>query len=308
MMKPYEFSIQSADGTVIQAYKWANENPKAVVQIAHGAIEYAMRYDDFANALAAHGFSVYANDHRGHGKTAGSPENVAYFSDNDGGFSLAVDDAHQLTQTIKEENEGLPVFLLGHSMGSLMSRVYAAKYGSDIDGLLLTGTGRAASLLISIVRGLAKHDMKRHGRKHKSAFLHSLVFGTLNKSFKGDTGSEFICSDEAVVAAYAADEYCGNTATAEFVYELLWGTRQASAKETFEKYPKDMPLFIGAGEFDSMGGSKLKAVKKDVADYQKEGVSDLTFHIYEGMRHEILNEKQKQKVYTDIIEWLEKRV
>lgn len=308
VMKPNEFTYDAADGTRIFAYKWANDNPKAVVQIAHGAIEHAMRYDDFANALVNQGFTVYASDHRGHGKTADGAENVAYFSDKDGGFSMAVDDMYALTTQIKQENEGLPVFLLGHSMGSLMSRVYASRYGKELDGLVLTGTGRTSSVLISIVQALAKRDMKKNGRKHKSPFLHSLVFGTLNRPFKGKTGSEFICTDEKVVDAYAADELCGNTATGEFVYELLWGTRQASAKETFEKYPIDLPLFIGSGEFDTVGGSKLKAVKKDVADFEKAGVKDLTFKKYDGMRHEILNEKDKQTVYQDIIGWLEKRV
>lgn len=303
-----EFTFTSADGTVIHAYKWIAENPKAVVQIAHGAVEHALRYDDFARTLAEKGFTVYASDHRGHGKTAGSPENVAYFSDHNGGFGLAVLDMHTLTELIKTENPGLPVFLLGHSMGSLLSRLYAAKFGNELKGLVLTGTGRADAGLISFVRGLSKLNMKIYGRKHKTPFLDSLVFGTLNSPFKAEGKSAFICSDEAVINAYRADDYCGNTATAEFIYELMGGTRDAFRKETFENCPKELPVFIGAGEFDSMGGKKLAGVKADVGDYKKAGVKDLEFHVYEGMRHEILNEKQKQKVYSDIIEWLSKKI
>jgi alpha-beta hydrolase superfamily lysophospholipase len=300
-MKPHELSFQSADGTVIYGYKWDAEVPKAVVQIAHGAIEHAMRYDDFANALCKQGFVVYADDHRGHGHTAGEVGNVAYFGDNDGGFSTAVDDLHILTQRIREENPGLPVFLLGHSMGSLMARVYASRYGKELSGLVLTGTGRVSPPLIALVRSMARVSMKLRGRRHRSPFLHNLVFGTLNRPFKGETGSEFICSDEEVVRAYAADPFCGNLATAEFVYELLGGTGMAAAKQTFERYPKDLPLFIGSGEFDSMGGVGLKAVKQDVEDFKKTGVTDFEFKIYEGMRHEILNEKEKHRVYEDII-------
>ena len=306
-MKPYELSFQSSDGTVIHAYKWVAETPKAAVQIVHGAVEHAMRYDDFAQALSSRGFVVYAADHRGHGKTAGSLENAAYFSDKPGGFSMAVDDLHELTQLISQENPGLPVFLLGHSMGSLMARVYASVYGSGLKGLILTGTGRVSAPLIALVRGFARVIMAMRGRRHRSPFLHSLVFGTLNKPFKGETGSEFICSDEAVVKAYAADPYCGNLSTAEFIYELLGGTRAAALKQTFARYPKALPLFIGAGEFDSMGGTKLKAVKQDVADFKKTGVTDFEFKIYDGMRHEILNEKEKHRVYDDIIAWIEKR-
>ncbi|MDD5017196.1 MAG: lysophospholipase [Eubacteriales bacterium] len=306
-MKVYEFSYESSDGTVIHAYKWVADNEKAVVQITHGAVEHAMRYDDFARALAERGCSVYASDIRGHGKTAGCPENVGYFSDKKGGFDAAVDDTYALTKKIKEENPGLKVFLLGHSMGSLIARVYAARYGNDLSGVMLTGTGRVNPLLIAVVRALAKCIIILRGRRHKSPFLHSLIFGTLNRPFKSETKSAFICSDKAVVDAYLADEYCGNTSTAEFVSELLRGTRDATKKETFEKYPKELPLFIGSGEFDSMGGKNLKAVKKDAADFEKAGVVDMTFHIYEGMRHEILNEKQKKKVYADIIEWIDRR-
>lgn len=306
-MKPYELSFQSADGTVIHGYKWETDVPKAAVQIAHGAIEHAMRYDDFANALCAHGFVIYACDHRGHGRSAGTPENVAYFGDKDGGFNAAVEDLHVLTQRIREENPGLPVFLLGHSMGSLMARVYASRYGNELSGLILTGTGRVSPPLIALVRSMARMSMKLRGWRHRSPFLHNLVFGTLNRPFKGETDSEFICSDEKVVKAYAADPYCGNLTTAGFIYELLGGTRAASAKETFARYPKDLPLFIGAGEFDSMGGSGLKAVKQDVKDFKKAGVTDLEFKIYQGMRHEILNEKDKQRVYEDIIAWLNDR-
>jgi alpha-beta hydrolase superfamily lysophospholipase len=302
-----EFSFTSGDGTHIYAYRWDAESPKAVVQIAHGAVEHAQRYSDFAEALVKQGFTVYADDHRGHGKTAGTPGDVAYFSDNDGGFDLAVEDMRTLTGIIKSENPGLPVFLLGHSMGSLLSRIYASRYGSELSGLVLTGTGRANPLLISVTRGLAKREMKKYGGRHKTPFLDSLVFGTLNKPFKDEGKSAFICSDVNVVEAYRADDYCGNTATSEFIYELLGGTRAAFRTQTFENYPKDLPLFIGAGEFDTMGGKRLSGVKKDVECYKSAGARDVEFHIYKGMRHEILNEKEKQSVYSDIISWLNKR-
>ncbi len=302
-----EIVYNSNDGTRIYAYRWLTENPKAVVQIVHGAVEHALRYSDFAETLTAHGFAVYACDHRGHGKTAGNPDNVAYLSDGDGGFDLIVEDMRALTGIIKSDHPGLPVFLLGHSMGSLLSRIYASRYGSDISGLVLTGTGRANPLLISIARGIAKLEMKKYGGRHKTPFLDSLVFGTLNKPFKSEGRSAFICSDSKVVEAYRADDYCGNVSTSEFIYELLGGTRAAFRKQTFEGCPKDLPLFIGAGEFDTMGGKNLSGVKKDVECYKKAGVRDVEFHVYEGMRHEILNEKDKQRVYSDIISWLNKK-
>jgi alpha-beta hydrolase superfamily lysophospholipase len=303
-----EFTLTSGNGTEISAYSWIPGDPVAAVQISHGAVEHARRYDGFARFLAANGFAVYADDHRGHGKTAGAPENVTYLGEMSGGFLQTVEDMRGLTARIKNDLPGLPVFLLGHSMGSLMSRVYASKYGEGLAGLVLTGTGRVNPALIALVRGIAKTITALYGRRHRSPLCHKLVFGTLNRPFKGETGSEFISSDDAVVKAYASDEYCGNTATAAFIDELLYGTRAAFRKETFENTPKDLPLFIGAGEFDTMGGPGLKEVKKDVADYRKAGMADFEFHIYEGMRHEVLNEKDKQRVYDDILAWLKKRI
>ena len=304
----YDVFTMTSGSAEITVYKWVPDDACAAVLISHGAVEHARRYDGFARFLASHGFAVYANDHRGHGRTAGLPENVAYLGETGGGFLQMVEDMHCLTLRIKSDLPGLPVFLLGHSMGSLIARVYAAKYGSELAGVILTGTGRVSPELIALGRGIAKTITALYGRRHRSPLCHQLVFGTLNRPFKGGTGCEFISTDDAVIKAYAADEYCGSTVTAAFTDELLYGTRLAFCKETFENTPKDLPLFIGAGEFDTMGGPGLKQVKKDVSDYRRAGIADLEFHIYEGMRHEILNEKDKQRVYDDILAWLKKRV
>lgn len=303
-----EFSLVSMDNTALSGYCWLPDAPVAAVQIAHGAVEHALRYDHFARHLADNGFAVYALDHRGHGKTAGSPQNVTYLGEKSGGFLLMVEDMHRLTAHIREMHPGLPVFLLGHSMGSLMARIYASRWGAELSGLVLTGTGRVSPALIALVRGIAKTVTVVRGRRHKSPLCHALVFGTLNKPFKGATGSEFICSDNAVVQAYAADEYCGNTATAAFIDELLFGTRAAFRKNVFSGTPQSLPLFIGSGEYDTMGGPGLREVRNDVADYQRAGMADMEFHVYEGMRHEILNEQDKQRVYSDITAWLNKKI
>lgn len=299
-----EFTYAAKDGAYIYAYRWEAADPKAIVLIVHGAVEHAQRYEDFASVLSANGFTVYAPDLRGHGKTAGRPENVPYFSDGGNGYSLVVEDVHTLIKLIKKENKDLPVFLLGHSMGSFLARVYAARYGDELSGLLLTGTGRDVPLLISMGKLLARLQMGIYGRRHRSPFLDSLVFGKLDRPFKSEGRSSFICSDRAVVEAYRADEYCGCISTPEFIFELLGVLRAAFKKQTFEGCPKGLPVFIGAGEFDSIGGKGLKGVKKDAHEYRKAGVADVEFHAYEGMRHEILNEKGKQGVYNDIVNWI----
>lgn len=303
-----EFTFAAKDGANIYAYRWDAAQPKAAVLIVHGVVEHARRYDDFASVLAKNGFTVYAFDLRGHGKTAGSPENVAHISDGYKGYSLIIDDIHTLFELIKQEHKDLPVFLLGHSMGSFISRVYTARYGKELKGLVLTGTGRDNPLLLSIGKLLARFQMSIYGRKHRSPFLNSLAFGKLDKPFKGEGASCFICSDKSVLEAYRADEYCGNIATPELIFELSGVLRTGFKKKTFESCPNDLPIFMGSGELDSVGGKNLSGVKKDVEAYKKAGVTDVEFHFYEGMRHEILNEKGKQRVYNDIIGWLDSKL
>ena len=156
-----EFTLTS-ESAEISVYRWVPDDPCAAVLISHGAVEHARRYDGFARFLASHGFAVYANDHRGHGRTAGLPENVAYLGETGGGFLQMVEDMHCLTLRIKSDLPGLPVFLLGHSMGSLIARVYAAKYGSELAGPtrqstclgLVTAIGSLAAMVGSLLGGV----------------------------------------------------------------------------------------------------------------------------------------------------------
>jgi alpha-beta hydrolase superfamily lysophospholipase len=303
-----EFKFKSADGKDIHAYKWPAQNPKAVLQISHGAVEHALRFDALACALVVKGISVYAEDHLGHGKTAGTPENVGHLSDSKGAFRIVVEDMRTLTKIMKEENPGAPVFMLGHSMGSMLTRIYAAKYGDELSGVIVTGTGGKSYAYLTMMMGLAKMIMLLRGKSYRSPKLNGLYDSVLNGPFGGGNGNEFLCSNPEVVAAYNADEYCGNPRSAEYFYELLWGTREAAVKRSTYGFPKKLPLFIGAGEFDSLGGKGLKEVKNAAEAYRKAGVLDLTFNMYPGMRHEILNETGKQQVWNDIIGWLEKHI
>jgi alpha-beta hydrolase superfamily lysophospholipase len=245
----------------------------------------------------------------GHGKTAGTPENVGHFSDKAHAFRVIVEDMHSLTGLIKAENPGLPVFLLGHSMGSMLARIYAASYGRELSGVLLTGTGGKSWAYLTLMIGVSKAVMLLRGGRYRSALLNRLYVDALNGPFKseGNTGNEFISSDPAVVAAYAADGFCGTALSTEFFHELLWGTRAAGTGRVIRGFPKDLPLFIGAGALDTLGGPGLGMVKKDAERYRAAGLVDMEFHVYEGMRHEILNEKDKQRVYDDILAWLKKR-
>ena len=185
-MRQENFNFTAGDGEKIFVYRWTPENKsntKVALQIAHGMAEHAGRYQNFADFLTSRGFIVYANDHRGHGRTAGSIKNVGYIAD-EHGWDIVVNDTHELTNIIKEENPGLPVFILGQSFGSLILRDYISSFGNDINGAIMSGTNADPGLLGVIGKILAKREIKKKGKRAKSPLLDNLCFGKFNKSFK----------------------------------------------------------------------------------------------------------------------------
>ena len=154
-MQADTFSLTTSDGVELYVNRWLPEGaPKAVVQIAHGMAEHSSRYARFAQRLTDASYAVYANDHRGHGATTSDPRDHGYFSDSHG-FDTVVTDMHVLSERIREEHPGVPFFLFGHSMGSFLSRSYAARFGRELDGLILSGTAGDPGLLGKVGQGVA---------------------------------------------------------------------------------------------------------------------------------------------------------
>lgn len=309
-MKHDEFQLTGKYNQSIYVSKWTPKNnaPKAVIQLAHGMAEHIARYGEFAEKLAAAGYAVYGNDHRGHGKTAGSLENVGYFADEDG-FNVVVEDMKLLTDTIKKENPGLPVFLFGHSMGSLLSRSYITRFGSDLKGVVLSGTAANAGLLGSVATLLAKIECKTKGRKTPSNLLNGMVFGAFNKPYKpARTDFDWLSRDNEQVDLYVNDPYCGAVFTAGFFYDFFTGLTEMFKNENTLKVPKELPMYIFSGELDPVGGKKGKTVTKTAEIYKKAGIQDVELKIYAGARHEMLNEINKEEVYKDVIQWFDKKL
>jgi alpha-beta hydrolase superfamily lysophospholipase len=303
-MKESTLTINSRDGSEIHVYKWIPDGEiRGVVQIAHGMSEHAKRYDGFANVLTLAGYAVYANDHRGHGRTANSPDNLGHFSEADG-WSLAVDDLNELTKLIKEENKDLPIILLGHSMGSFLAKSYVQKYGKDLAGLILSGTGTDQGLLSQIGILVAKYEMWRIGKKGRSKLLNNLSFGNFNKPFNPNrTEYDWLSRDEKEVDKYVSDPYCGGIVTAGFFYDMLTGIKHADRSHEINKVPKNLPIFIISGDKDPVGGN-TKLVLKTIRKYQAAGIEDLKYKFYPEARHELLNELNKEEVFENIIEWI----
>jgi len=274
-----------------------------VVQIVHGMAEHASRYEEFAGSLAENGFAVYAADQRGHGQTAGKPENVGFVAEKDG-WNILVNDQIKLTEIIKKENPGLKVFLLGHSMGTFIVRDYVFSNGKAIAGIILSGTSCDPGILAYIGKLIAKWQIKRNGYKAKSPLLDRMSFGKFNSYFKPNrTAFDWLSTNDENVDKYIADPYCGGIFSCSFFYDLIYGVKKINKFENIKKVPADLSILLISGEKDPVGNF-TKGVLKVYEDYKRAQIKDLKYKFYPGLRHEILNETGKKTVYKDIMDWL----
>jgi alpha-beta hydrolase superfamily lysophospholipase len=293
-------------GEGIFTYRWLPDTPDkpvGVVQIAHGMAEHGARYQRFARHLTKAGYGVYANDHRGHGRTAGTLENVGYFADADG-WARVVDDMHQLTGVIRQECPGVPVFLFGHSMGSFLSRTYISRYGQGVSGVVLSATGGDPGLVGRIGLMIARMESFLRGRKARSPLLNALSFGGFNKPFRPNrTDFDWLSSDPAEVDAYIADPYCGGVFTAGFFVDMLTGLQLINRPEAVRRIPGALPVLLLSGACDPVGDN-TRGVRQVADSYQGAGIADVTVRFYDGGRHEMLNEVNKESVFNDVLDWL----
>ncbi|EYE89400.1 alpha/beta hydrolase [Fervidicella metallireducens AeB] len=306
-MKKEDFTFKDGEGVEIFTYKWSPEEGqeiKAVVQIAHGMAETAARYERLAEFLTNEGYMVYANDHRGHGKTAKAVENLGYIGKD--GFNWMIEDMKQLNDIIKKENPDKPVFLLGHSMGSMLSQGYITKYGDSIKGVILSGTAGKQGFLLELGVLIAKLEMKNKGEKWQSSLLNKLSFGSYNNSFK-PTKTEFdwLSSDEMEVEKYIKDPFCGTVFTSSFFYDFLKGFRYIHQQQNMARIPKKLPIYIFAGDKDPVG-NKCKTIKWLIEEYKKLGIEDVEYKFYKDGRHEMLNEVNRDEVMKDLLNWIKR--
>lgn len=301
------FTFRSSDGTEIFARKWLPEDPqkrKAAVQIAHGYAEHIGRYDAFAGKLAEAGIVVYGNDHRGHGRTNGNAGEAICFAD-DEGFDKVVADMRALTEIIQSENPAIPLFLFGHSMGSMLTRRYIQLYGDDLAGTVLSGSGVFSNALLKLGTVVAASEIKRKGRAHPSRLLDKLVFQNLNRGFKpARTDLDWLSRDEAEVDKFLADPLRGKIGSSGYFHDFFNGLLAMNDAVNIQSIPKDLPMLFISGTADPVGGKGGKGIVQTGRAYQQIGLQDVSYKLYEGARHELLNETNKGEVTQDIIEWI----
>lgn len=302
-----EFYFPSSDGVSrIHAVEWTPEgrSPVGIVQISHGVAEYALRYAPFAEFLCEHGFVVVANDHLGHGLSAQPDAETLYFGPQ-GSWQCVVDDIYALRRLTKSNYPGLPCCLMGHSMGSFLARTYLIRYPGTVDAAIIMGTGQQSPLLVAGGRAVAGAAGKKHGWRAHSPAVENLAFGAYNKPFAPNrTNYDWLSVSENNVDAYIADPFCGGKPSIGLFYEMLGGIRFICAQKNVKTMNLATPVLFISGDKDPVGDLG-RGVKKAYESFVRAGVRDVELKLYEGLRHEILNEDCRAVVYEDILRWLE---
>lgn len=304
-MQSTTFTFKSPDGPEVFVYKWApgaGVKPKAAVQVAHGAAEHGLRYERFGRFLADAGYVVYANDHRGHCKTAGVLAKAGVAGPD--GWNGILRDMRQLNQIISEENPGLPVFFFGHSMGSLIAQQYIQEWGSGLKGAILSGTFGSLGGDPDAIVAMGEQAAQAQGDDAPSPIFAGM-FASFNQPFEpGKTGLEWLSRDEVEVQKYVDDPWCGFPFSNRMVIDMFKGAAGIWKPENERRIPRDLPLLVVSGELDPAGGNTASVVQL-VERYRGYGMQAVTVKFYPQAHHEILNETNRDEVQGDILDWLE---
>lgn len=296
-----EFYFPSKDGiTQIHALEWIPEGePKAVLQIAHGMVEHIERYDEFATYLAENGIYVTGHSHLGHGKSMVSKEKMGYFA-NPNGNECVVGDIHKLRELTQENCPNVPYFIMGHSMGSFLTRQYLGMHGEGLSGAIIMGTGEQPDAILFGGKLVCKVIAAFKGWEHRSDFVNGLVIG----GFEKEMGKGWLSKNEENVKKYAEDPLSGFVFTLNAFYHMFNGMSKMNAQEKSGNFPKELPIFFVAGSEDPVG-SHGKGVETVYNRYVEMGAKNAKIKLYEGDRHEILNELDREVVYKDILGWIQ---
>lgn len=304
MIEKEYFRYPGSDGVhqiAANVYYKAGVPPKGVIQIVHGMCEYMGRYDAFAGYLAERGWVICGEDHLGHGRTAAQTER-GHFSDDGLGAEYLLADVHNLTRKMKERYAGVPYFLFGHSMGSLIARRYVTRFGGELSGFLCCGTLGPMSLP-GAVRRIAAREIEKKGRRAPAELLTRLAFGSYNKKIPGAVSpNAWLTRVEEVQQSYDADPLCTFRFTNGAFADLIGMLAEVSRKDWAARVPKNLPIWLLSGEEDPCGDYG-KGVKKVASRLRRAGVTEVTLTLYPGARHEILNEIDREKTYRDIEAW-----
>lgn len=281
--------------------------PRAIVQIIHGIAEYIDRYDEFMSFLADNGIIAVGTDHLGHGKSIESEEQTGFFA-YENGWDYVVRDEEVLRLAMHENYPELPIIVFGHSMGSFMARTLLIRYPDAFNAAIISGTGNQGAALVNggLFMGNLVTGLK--GAHHYSKFLNNLAFGSYNKIYDNPkTEYDWLSRDEANVQKYIDDPLCGFIPSCSLFRDMMTGVKFITNKKNLTAMNKNMPVYFMSGDMDPVGECG-KGVQKAYNNFLEAGMKDVSIKLYPGGRHEMLNEINKDEVYTDILAWLGSKI
>lgn len=309
-------SFLSHDGvTNINAKIWTTDEwgeseasgekkPQGVIQLVHGMAEHIDRYDHFARYLVSRGFVVCAEDHIGHGHSVSGADLLGHMPVN-GGKDILIADVHSLYEKVHGDFPNVPYIVYGHSMGSLISRVYIARYGDELAACVLAGTAHGPINLSKVGESLARVIARVKGETYRSKFLDSLGVGAYSKSVPdARTPLDWLTTVEGVVDDYIADELSGQMFTAGGYATLLSLINEVTTTQWAQLVPNNLPILFISGEDDPVGDMG-KGVRAAATLLRENGIVHVDEKLYEGKRHEIHNESNKDEVYDYVATWIE---
>lgn len=308
MTKTMDFTFPSTNGiNTVAATLWEPEGePRAVLQICHGMSEHIGRYRWFAEQMAERGFVVCGDDHLGHGRTAPSAEELGYFGPKDGYIHM-MEDEHALRAEMRKRYPDLPYFLLGHSMGSFLTRFYVSRYGEGLNGYLCCGTS-GRNRLVKAAIFLSNVMILFRGGKRRGKLLDKLAFKDYNKNFENVvTGHEWLSRDAEVYRPFADDPYSGFVFTNAGFRDLFHLLDSVTGRKWSDQVPKDLPVILLSGDEDPVG-DRGKGVREVYGWLEASGIKDLSLKLYPGARHELHNELNREEFVDDVTAWMEKRM
>ncbi|MBL8189444.1 MAG: alpha/beta hydrolase [Acidobacteria bacterium] len=302
-MKEQHFTFTADDGAKLFVYRWQPDVGfgKAVVHIAHGMAEHAGRYERLAETLTENGFVVFANDYRGHGKTASSSPDIGHFADQ-GGWQRILKDIEEIARLERNEFFGHRIILFGHSLGSLVAQHLATR--DVFDAVAMSGANGLVSPLVHVGKLIAKIERWRLGKRGKSELINSLTFDAFNKPFRPNrTSFDWLSRDEAEVDKYIADPMCGFLCSTQLWLDVLDAITEAAKPEFRARVPKQLPMYLFSGSRDT-ANAEGRGSTALAEYYRSHGMEKVSYRIFPQARHETLNELNREEVTEHLVDWM----